>query len=155
MTTYFVRSVYPTDSTLSSKVDDNQAVIQYQDFPITNIQPHFFSIYRHKNTSRSHQRDAACLATQDRNTTVTQQETRGGRGAAGRLDEWGFSWTPPSNRHFSKPFFFWGLRTTQSAPRSPACKATRKNKTFSHVHVLCQTTFGILKSALTHRSCVM
>lgn len=40
---------------------------------------------------------------------------------------------------------FLGLDTTQSAPQFPACKATRKNKTFSHFHVSCQTTFGILK----------
>lgn len=49
-----------------------------------------------------------------------------------------------------------GLHTTQSAPWFPACKATRKNKTFSHFHVLRETTFGILKiGADIHESCHM
>lgn len=105
MTTYVVRSVRPTVSTLSSKAEANQTQwYSTRTFPSPTSNHIFFHLQAQKNRSRSHHTDGVRLAAQDRTTTVTQQETRGGRVAAGRRDEGGFSWTPPRNWHFSKPF---------------------------------------------------
>lgn len=109
MTAYFGWSVHPTASTLSSKVDDNQTQwYSTRTFPSPASKHNFFFFFFHlqaqKDNSQPSKRRRAF-------SNAGQKYERDAAGkwrsdAAGRPREPGFSSTPRSNRHFSKPSFW-------------------------------------------------